>query len=205
MPRQPPGGPPRSVAPSAAAARVRDIATMPRQPGPGAPRDAAPCSRSLQATRKLGLDVHPRVLISHPPPPRVTSSPVSASGAGPGGGGGRQPKRLLATRKLGLVAHPRGSSAAVSPPRSCSLSQACILRVCCRPRTPPRPLYSLHVSLSAFFGSFAPNDGLVVHEPPSPPGRRQHSGGSSSGGRQSQGDAPANQPNNAPPLALRPP
>ena len=51
------------------------------------PRDAAPCSRSLQATRKLGLDVHPLVLISHPPPPRVTSSPVSASGAGPGGGG----------------------------------------------------------------------------------------------------------------------
>ena len=93
------------------------------------PRDAAPCSRSLQATRKLGLDVHPLVLISHPPPPRVTSSPVSASGAGPGGGGGRQPKPLLATRKLGVVAHPRGSSATVSPPHSCSLSQACIARV----------------------------------------------------------------------------
>ena len=40
---------------------------------------------------------------------------------------------------------------------------------------------------------------------PRTPSRRQHSGGSSSGGRQSQGDAPANQPNNAPPLALRPP
>ena len=125
LPLQPPRVSPGSVAPPAAAARVREIsasASTIRHPGPGAPRYGAPCSRRLHATRKLGLDAHPLMMFTPPPRHRVTTSAVRASCAGPGGGG-RQPKVLLAARKWGLVAQPRGSPAAVSL-RRCSLSQS---------------------------------------------------------------------------------